>query len=134
VKDLPLLNKLSKVHDDAGGAAGIEKILTAFYTKMSSDIMLGFFFEGKDLGHIIRQQKSFLLRAMGKEKTYTGKSPAKAHLKIPPILKGHFDRRLVLLRETLEQFGVPQESRDAWIEFESQFRNAIVKEEGPITK
>jgi len=101
---------------------------------MSKDLLLGFFFENKDLRRIILQQKAFLLRSMGEKKTYSGKSPARAHSKIPPILKGHFDRRMVLLRETLNEFGLSQNAIETWVFFEEQFRKSIVDEEGPISK
>ncbi|MDZ4676664.1 MAG: group 1 truncated hemoglobin [Oligoflexia bacterium] len=129
-----MVKKLTQLYVDASGETGIEKILIRFYEKMAKDIMLGFFFDNKNLNHIIQQQKTFLLRAMGKNYQYFGKSPTTAHLEMPPILKGHFDRRVVLLRETLTEVGMREESIQTWIEFEENFRNAIVKEEGPIKK
>jgi truncated hemoglobin YjbI len=101
---------------------------------MASDTMLGFFFSSKDLHHIVLQQSSFLLRAMGQIKTYSGKSPGKAHVKIAPILQGHFDRRILLLRETLKEFSLTPGSIEIWASFEEQFRKYIVESEGPLSK
>src|SRR5437660_242372 len=95
---------LKDVFVELGGERKIEEILRSFYTKMSKDVLLGFFFTGKNLEKIILGQKAFLLRAMGAKSvesaSYEGPSPKEAHRKMPPILEGHFDRRLVLLRET----------------------------------
>jgi truncated hemoglobin YjbI len=105
----------------------IEQILTAFYETMSRDTMLGFFFAGKDLKHIIEQQKMFLLRALGEEVAYSGKSPARAHTATAPILDGHFDRRLLLLAECLQKNGLSEGAVKTWVGFEAQFRKVIVK-------
>ncbi len=122
-----MTQKLAQVYDELGGEEGIQKVLTQFYQKMAGDILVGFFFVNKDLNRIVNQQKSFLLKAMGKIQDYEGKTPKFAHTKLPPILKGHFDRRLVLLRETLIENHVSQSGIEVWIEFENQFRNVIQK-------
>ena len=121
--------KLKKIVDEVGGPEKIESILRAFYSQMEKDILVGYFFSGKNLEHIILQQKSFFLRSAGITPSYSGKSPARAHDQLPKILKGHFDRRLVLLKQTLESFGLSQESIRDWISFEESFRKAIVEEE-----
>lgn len=119
---------------EIGSEARLGELLTKFYKKMSTDIMLGFFFSGKDICHIVQQQKMFFLRAVGINKVYEGKSPRAAHRKIPPILKGHFDRRMVLLRETLTEEGMSEKNIQTWINFEEQFRKSIVEEEAPLSK
>lgn len=67
------------------------------------------------------------MRAMGVIHSYQGKSPAQAHLNLPPILKGHFDRRLKLLEQTLRIHGLSEEDIELWIQFENTFRDKIVK-------
>lgn len=125
----PDKKSLEKLYVDAGGEKGIEKILTDFYDKMSKDILIGFFFAGKDLPSIVRQQTAFLLRAMGVKATYGGKTPVQAHMSLPPILRGHFDRRLVLLRETLKEKNLSTDNIETWVGFEEQFRKAIVEKQ-----
>lgn len=101
-------------------------ILEDFYQKMHDDLLVGFFFEGKDLKHIAHQQGKFLLNAAGFLDRFEGKGPSTAHLSMPPILDGHFDRRLVLLREVLQTHGLPQPIIEIWVSFESTFRNIVV--------
>jgi truncated hemoglobin YjbI len=118
---------LARLYQNAGGEAGLTRILRDFYRRMSVDILIGFFFEGKDLDHIADQQRAFLTRAMGAAPSYSGKAPAQAHDELPPILAGHFDRRLRVLEETLRAHGLSEEDIRTWVRFESAFRDAIVK-------
>lgn len=100
-------------------------MLDDFYHAMSTDLLVGFFFDGKDLKKIAQMQKKFLLRAMGVNPSYEGKAPAQAHSEIAPILKGHFDRRLRILEEVLKKYGLTPKSIKTWIEFEETFRPGI---------
>lgn len=108
-----------------GKEPGLSKILNRFYEKISQDILIGFFFSGKDLSAIASKQKEFLMKAWGVTSSYSGKAPAQAHVELPPILSGHFDRRLVLLEETLKEFGLNENEIKTWVNFEDKFRNAI---------
>lgn len=94
---------------------------------MSNDLLVGFFFSKKDLGKIARNQRDLILRASGLSEAYEGKLPASAHLEIPPILKGHFDRRLVILEEVLKSAGLSESAIAAWTQFERAFENVIVR-------
>ncbi len=118
---------LSRLYLSIGGEDGLGRILERFYFKLSHDPMVGFFFDQKNLEHIISQQKSFLMRAMGATPHYTGLPPARAHQKLAPILPGHFDRRLQILREVLTAHALPQEDIEVWIQFENSFRQGIVR-------
>jgi hemoglobin len=122
------LNKpeLKRLYENIGGEDGLQRILRDFYHRMAADILIGFFFTGKDLDHIADQQKGFLMRAMGATPSYSGKAPAQAHLALPPILAGHFDRRLRILEDTLHAQAVAPEDIRTWIAFESAFRSQIV--------
>jgi len=108
------------------GAARIRVIIRAFYEVMHADVMIGFYFTGKDLDRIAEHQTAFVLKAFGLATSYTGVPPASAHSALPPILEGHFDRRLKLLDELLEREGLSPSQRKAWIGFENAFRAAIV--------
>ena len=118
--------ELKKVFERAGGEEGIERILLDFYGRMEKDILVGFFFHGKDVRAIALRQKEFLLRAFGAAPSYSGKPPAQAHEQLAPILSGHFDRRLQLLEETLRDHGLAAEDIRSWVGFENAFRGQIV--------
>lgn len=104
----------------------LAEILIEFYEVMAKDVMLGFFFDGKDLKTVAMRQKQFMMRAMGASQSYQGKAPAQAHTQLPPILTGHFDRRLVLLEEVLRRHGLSAEDIQTWVGFENTFRDAVV--------
>ena len=101
-------------------------ILVDFYQRMHEDIIVGFFFTGKDLKHIAHQQGQFMLNAAGLIPRFEGKGPATAHVALPPILAGHFDRRIVILGETIRAHGLSSETEKNWLSFESAFRDMIV--------
>lgn len=125
-KEIPVtLPELQALYKNLGEEK-IRAIIQDFYAAMENDILIGFFFEGKDLQKISAKQTEFLLRAMGGRSSYTGKAPADAHDQLPPILAGHFDRRLKILDETLAKAGLSEAQRRAWIGFENAFRDAIV--------
>ena len=114
-------------HSDLGGSPErLRLILDEFYERMSKDILLDFFFAGKDLKAISAKQAEFLLRVLGASPSYSGRPPAQAHLEMPPILSGHFDRRLKILEETLRKHGLPEEAIRAWLGFENAFRETII--------
>ena len=119
------LPQLKKIYLDIGGEKGLSNILQDFYLRMSQDILIGFFFNGKDLAAIAEMQKLFLMRAMGGATSYTGKPPASAHLALAPILSGHFDRRLRILEDTLRDHHVSEDDIRAWVDFESAFRDSV---------
>ncbi len=119
--------QLQALFRNIGGADQLKKILRDFYHRMSEDILIGYFFTGKDTNSIADKQQEFLMFAMGAKSTYEGKSPTSAHLDLPPILAGHFDRRLVILRETLKDHGLSDKDIRTWIEFEAAFRNVVQK-------
>lgn len=118
--------ELKALYSRIGGEPALESILQDFYSRMSRDVLIGYFFDGKDLSAIARRQKEFLMRAMGALPSYSGKPPAQAHEALAPILPGHFDRRLRILEETLRDHGVSDQDIRIWIAFESAFRDGII--------
>ena len=117
---------LQQLYLHLGSEAEVRRIMRIFYRRMAEDAMLGFFFSGRDTDAVADRQAEFLLRAMGARATYTGNAPAQAHGALPPILPGHFDRRAVLLKQTLESEKLPAPHIQSWLEFEAAFRDAVV--------
>jgi len=125
-KELPIEKPELRALGRTLGEDRIRGIVRRFYDRMSKDLLIGFFFDGRDLDKIAEGQTAFLFRAMGLRLSYTGKSPAQAHTELPPILAGHFDRRLVLLDEQLAEDGLDASQRRTWIGFENAFRDPIL--------
>ena len=112
-----------------GGPVRLHELLVLFYQRMAKDLLIGFFFAGHDLEKIAKGQTQFILMAAGLVERFEGKGPSTAHTSLPPILQGHFDRRLVLLRETLETQKLAPELITRWLRFEESFRLVVVSEE-----
>jgi truncated hemoglobin YjbI len=118
--------ELKKLYERIGGEENLTRILLDFYGRMARDVLIGFFFAGKDVDAIAMKQKSFLMRAFGVTQSYSGKPPAQAHENLAPILYGHFDRRIQILEETLRDHGLAVEDIRTWVGFENAFREQIV--------
>lgn len=116
---------LQKILLDLGNER-LREILQDFYRAMSRDLMIGFFFDGKNTDAIAENQLLFLLKAAGITKKYSGRAPASAHLSLSPILTGHFNRRIEVLRKVLAEAGLQSNEIDLWVTFESQFKDVIV--------
>lgn len=122
--------RLHRLYESIGKEAGLRRMLREFYRRMSEDILIGFFFTDKDLDAIAEMQLQFLSRAFGATPSYRGKAPAQAHTELPPILAGHFDRRLRILEGVLRDAGLAPEEIETWVAFEGSFRPAIQGTEG----
>jgi truncated hemoglobin YjbI len=115
-----------------GGLEPLKIIMIDFYTRMLQDTMIGFFFANKDIRAIAIRQAEFLYTASAPNLQYTGKKPAEAHAHLPPILIGHFNRRLIILEQTLQDHQIPELYQKAWIRFERSFKTSIVQKKSPL--
>lgn len=111
------------------GEERVRAILRRFYRRLHDDALVGFFFAGKDLDDIAEGQLAFLQRATGATPHRPPRHPREAHRDLPPILRGHFDRRLLLLREILEEQGLAPEDVKAWLLLEQSLRGVIQSRE-----
>ena len=84
-----------------GGPERLREILRRFYEQLFEDPIVGFFFAGQKIEKIVSGQHAFLMRAFQETRRFTGVHPSKAHVDLPPIRRGQFDRRLVVLRDVL---------------------------------
>ena len=118
--------------DRLGGVESVRSILDRFYARLFDDVLVGFFFVGHDRAKIVDGQLQFLRWATGDRDDLPGRHPRTAHDELPPILGGHFDRRLVVLDEVLRDEGVADaaegmsaaESSSRWLQlpaFSSMF-------------
>lgn len=106
------------------GGDGLRAILVDFYDRLFDDVMIGFFFRGKDKARLVDKEWELTARLLGSPVAYTGRVLREAHA-ASPIMGGHFDRRLQILKETLTHHDVPQAVRDAWIEHTLALRPQI---------
>jgi hemoglobin len=96
------------------GADALREVIGDFYARVFADVMIGYLFIGKDRQRLIDKEFEFTANFLGADIRYTGKPMRAAHARTP-IMGGHFDRRLQILKETLADHDVPAEVREAWI-------------------
>jgi hemoglobin len=99
---------------DKIGPDQLRAVITDFYARVFDDVMIGFLFAGKDRKRLIDKEFEFTAQLLGGDVRYTGKPMRAAHARVP-IMGGHFDRRTVILQETLADHGVDPEVRESWL-------------------
>jgi hemoglobin len=117
---------VTTLYDEIGGEPGLRRVLRTLYDRLFDDMMIGFFFLGKDKEQLIEHQLWFTARFLGGPNRYEGRSLPDAHAPLP-ILPAHFDRRHQILREVLEEHHVPHAVRDEWLRVDQSLKQAIVK-------
>ncbi len=108
-----------------GGPESLRDILTVFYDRLAVDPWVGLFFHQKDLVAVRDGQHAFLMRAFQEVERFTGRHPSVAHRELVPIRKGHFDRRVTILREVLQETGVDDLDIEAWVKVEEGMRGVV---------
>ena len=92
--------------DDLGGEPRLRLIIDRFVDRTFDDPMIGFFFRNASRERVKAKEYEFAARHLGAEIPYTGRSLRDAHA-AHPIMGGQFNRRLQILKDTLDELGVP---------------------------
>lgn len=116
---------------DRIGEEALRAVIIDFYRRVFDDVMIGFLFIGKDRRRLIEKEFEFTASFLGGDVRYTGRPMQKAHARVP-IMGGHFDRRLQILKETLEAHGVDPEVRDTWVKHTLALRAQVTSD--PLTQ
>lgn len=101
-------------YDCLGGREAVEGLVDRFVRRAAADMIIGFFFEGKDLERIIRHETELACLQLGGPSVYTGRSLQAVHKPLK-INRGQFRRRLAILRTTLREEGVSEAIVERWI-------------------
>jgi hemoglobin len=120
---------MSSLYDQIGGDK-LRAVVEDFYERIFGDVMIGFLFFGKDRQRLIDKEWEFTASFLGAPGvTYTGRPIRAAHA-ASPILGGHFDRRLQILRDAMAAHDVPEPVRTAWIEHTLALRPQVTADRG----
>jgi hemoglobin len=119
---------VSTLFDQIGGDK-LREVIADFYTRVFHDVMIGFLFAGKDRARLVAKEWEFTASFLGADVAYTGKSIREAH-RASPILGGHFERRLQILRETLADHDVAPEVQTRWIDHTLALREQVTADAG----
>jgi len=92
-------------------------------------VMIGFLFVGKARARRVEKEWELAARMLGADIRYTGKPMREAHARVP-ILGGHFDRRVQLLRNVLADHAIDAEVQAVWIEHTLALRAQVTADAG----
>ena len=112
------------LYDRLGGAAVLDSLIPAFYTRVMADAELAPFFRHTSLEALHEMQRQFFTMALGGPMTYTGRSLSAAHHG-RGITSGHFSRFVGHLLETLRDLGVSEPEADEVIARIDTYANEI---------
>jgi truncated hemoglobin YjbI len=108
-----------------GGAERVTAVTRRFVDEMAADPIIGFLFAGKDLGRIAVHEAELALALFGAGERYTGRPLASLHRALR-VHRGHFRRRLFVLRRVLAAEGIPEELVERWVAHHASMEAAIV--------
>jgi hemoglobin len=114
---------------DRIGRDALRAVIDDFYERIFADVMIGFLFAGKDRAQLAAREWEFTARLLGDDVAYTGRSMPDAHAR-SPILGGHFERRLQILKNTLRDHAVDPEVQRVWIDHTLSLRSQVTKARG----
>jgi hemoglobin len=117
---------MSDLYQRIGGDE-LRRVIAHFYERVFADPMIGFLFAGKNKERLIQKEWELVAGLLGGGVGYTGRSMAEAHARVP-ITAGHFDRRLVLLQETLEADRVDPDVRRRWLDHARSLRAQLTSD------
>jgi truncated hemoglobin YjbI len=115
--------------EELGGEPVLRAIVDRFVDGQFDDVMIGFFFRNASRDRVKEKEYEFAARHLGADVHYTGRPIDEAHAG-HPIMGGQFMRRLQILQDTLDSFGVPDVVREHWVEHTLRLRPLVTRDAG----
>lgn len=103
------MNAFEKIGEDK-----LREVIEDFYERVIKDVMIGFLFAGKNKFRLIQKEYEFTAKFLGADIAYTGKPMRQAHA-ASPIMGGHFERRMIILKQTLADNEVHEDVQKIWL-------------------
>lgn len=115
-----------QLFDSLGGRKTLDRVHKVFYDKIYIHPWLKHYFKGIDQTLIEKQQTEFMIGAMGGPKIYSGRLPTPAH-KHMNITDELFEVRHQLLKQSMQECGVPPDLAAQWLKMDYAFKKSLVK-------
>lgn len=119
----------STLFDDLGGEPVLRRIIERFVDRVFDDVMIGFLFRTARRERVKQKEYEHAAEHLGAGVAYTGRTLEEAH-RAHAIMGGQFNRRLVILKETLEAFQVPEHVKQHWLQHAESQRSRIIGDAG----
>ncbi len=100
--------------DRIGGEPVVRAIIDRFVDRLFGDMIVGFFFAGKDAGRVKTHEYEHAARTLGADIPYTGRPIAPLHRPLR-INGGQFRRRLAILKQEIDAGGVAPDIAERWL-------------------
>ncbi|MEQ8274688.1 MAG: group 1 truncated hemoglobin [Deltaproteobacteria bacterium] len=110
-----------------GGEWALRPIIQDFVQRMTTDMMIGFFFREVDAKRLEEMEYLFTAKFLGADVQYVGKPIRDAHAP-HPIMGGQFDRRRQILEEAIDRHGVAPDIKAAWLEHVDRLRPQVTRD------
>jgi truncated hemoglobin YjbI len=110
--------------DRIGGEPVLRAIVDRFVDRCFDDVMIGFHFRRASRERVKRFEYEHAAEHLGAGVAYGGRPIREAHGP-HAIFGGHFERRLVILREVLDARGVPEDVRERWLDVQRALRGEV---------
>ncbi|HET9933811.1 MAG TPA: group 1 truncated hemoglobin [Polyangiaceae bacterium] len=110
---------------ELGGEPALRRIIDTFVDRVFDDIMIGFLFQRANRERIKEKEFEFAAEFLGAPVEYSGRSLEDAHRR-HRIFDGQFQRRLTILRNTLDELSAPARVRDALLAHTVSLRARVV--------
>ncbi len=95
-----------------------------FVQRMHDDFIVGYLFEGRDLARIAEHEASLAVAHLGGEARYGGRPIGAVHRPLK-INRGHFRRRLAILRTVLAEHDLPAPVLERWIAHDRRLESVV---------
>ena len=107
-----------------GREAGLRPIIDEFVDGCFDDLMIGFLFRTASRDRVKEFEFQHAAAHLGGDVSYGGRPIDRAHAK-HRIMGGHFDRRLTILRQTLQKHSVPPTVIERWLAYHQSLRPMV---------
>jgi hemoglobin len=115
--------------EELGGEPVLRSIIGTFVDRMFADPMIGFHFKKASRRRIAEKEYELAAEHLGGGVQYSGRPIREAHA-AHAIMGGQFDRRLEILRRTLEEAGAPAAVVEHWLAYTEERRALVTRDAG----
>ena len=116
---------------ELGGEPVLRKVIDRFVDRVFADVMIGYLFARADKERIKQKEFEHAAEHLGAGIPYTGRPLADAHRR-HQIRGGQFMRRIQILRETLDEAGVPEAVKERFLAHNLALESQITDDPGGV--
>ena len=110
---------------DVIGSDRLRAVCTEMVRRFAADLIIGFQFEGRDLQRIALREYELAAAHLGGPRAYGGRPMPEVHKPLR-INRGHFRRRLAIMRAVMRELAVPDDVIERWQDHDRALEESIV--------